>query len=185
MPLHRVPVVWQTGAGGTGLSVFYTNFGSDATTELGTFFNAIKANVPAACSWNIPSSGDVIDETTGFITGSWIGGVAASIAATGAGAYAAGTGCYIRWQTSGIVAGRRVRGRTFICPILGGLYQGDGTIADATLAQINTAANTLVLAGKLRIWHRPTTRGSGDGAAFTVTAAQGPDKVTSLRSRRV
>jgi hypothetical protein len=184
MPLHRVPVAWQTGIGGTGVSVFYTNFGSDATVEIAAFFNAIKAFFPSAISWNVPSSGDVIDEVSGLLTGAWIGGTAASIAGGTAGAYAGGTGCYVRWQTSGVVAGRRVKGRTFLVPLLGAHYQTDGTIVDATLATINTAANNLVLAGKLRIWHRPTVKGANNGSAHTVTAAQGPDKVSSLRSRR-
>jgi hypothetical protein len=166
------------------VSVFYTNFGSDATVELATFFNALRTSFPNVVSWSIPNAGDVIDETTGQITGAWIGGTAAGIVASGVGAYAAGTGLYVRWQTAGIVGGRRVKGRTFLVPLLASLYQSDGTITDSTLTAINTAANNLVLAGKLRIWHRPTTPGGSDGSAFTITSAQGPDKVTSLRTRR-
>jgi hypothetical protein len=166
------------------VSIFFSQFGTDVTVELGTYFQAIKAIFPSAVSWNIPSSGDVIDEVTGQITGAWTGGTAASIAATAAGTYAAGTGCYVRWQTGGIVGGRRVKGRTFLVPISGGLYQSDGTIADATLATLNTAANTLAATGKLNIWHRPTNSGSNDGSSHLVTGASGPDRVTSLRSRR-
>jgi len=184
VPLHRVPVAWTTGPGGTGVSVFYTNFGSDATVELAAFFNAIKAFFPTSVSWNIPSSGDVVDEVSGLITGAWIGGTAASVSGTTGTAYAAGTGAYVRWQTSGIVNGRRVKGRTFLCPLVGSSYQTDGTIVDGNVATIQTAANNLVLAGKLRIWHRPTSAGANNGSAFTVTAGTVPDRVTSLRSRR-
>jgi hypothetical protein len=154
------------------------------TVELATFFSAIKALFPSAVSWNVPSSGDVIDEVSGLITGAWLGGTAASVSGTGITSYAAGTGCYVRWQTAGIANGRRVKGRTFLVPLLGAQYQTDGTIIDASLTTINSAATALANSGKMRIWHRPTNRGTNNGAAFSVTAAIGPDRVTSLRSRR-
>jgi hypothetical protein len=185
MALRRVPVTWTTGPGGIGVSVFYSPFGTDATVELGAFFNSIKAFFPPAVSWNVPSSGDVVDDVTGLITGAWTGGTTGSIVGTGSGAYAAGTGCYVRWQTAGIVAGRRVKGRTFLAPMIGNSYQSDGTILDATLATINAAAVTLVGFGKTSIWHRPSAKGANDGVSFPVIGSTGPDKVTSLRSRRV
>jgi hypothetical protein len=185
MSLRKVPVTWQTGAGGTGVSIFYTQFGTDVTVELGTFFNAIKGNFPSAVTWAIPSSGDVIDEVTGKITGAWTGGTAGGTAGSTNVAYAAGTGVYIRWQTAGIVNGRRVKGRTFLCPLVASDYQNDGTIIDANLVGMNNAATTLAASGKLNIWHRPTSSTSNDGSAHLVVGATGPDRVTSLRSRRV
>jgi hypothetical protein len=184
MPLRKYPVQWQTGAGGTGLSVFYTAFGVDVTTELGTWFNALRFFHPTAVSWSIPGSGDIIDETTGEITGAWTGGTAASITATGAAAYAAGTGAFVRWGTAGIVAGRRVKGRTFLCPAINSSYESDGTILNSSVTTINTATTTLVGAGKLMIWHRPTGPGASDGSGHLVVSGQVADKVTSLRTRR-
>lgn len=184
MAIRKVPVAWQTGAGGTGVSIFFTPFGTDATTEIGAFFNAIKAFFPTAVSWNVPSSGDVVDEVSGLITGAWTGGAAASLVGTGSGAYAAGTGVYARWQTNGIVNGRRVKGRTFLCPLITGCYQSDGTITDANLATMNTAVSLLAASGKMNIWHRPKTRTSNDGSAHLIVSGAGPDHVTSLRSRR-
>lgn len=184
MASRKVPVVWSTGIGGAGVSIFYTPFGSDATVELGTFFNAIKAFFPNAVTWDIPASGDVIDETTGLITGAWTAGTAASITATGgAVSYPAGTGGYVRWQTAGIVDGRRVRGRTFMCPLVIGGFDTTGTIAVATQTGIQTAATTLVGSGKLLIWHRPPA-GAATGSTHAVIAATVPDKVSSLRTRR-
>jgi len=184
MPMRRVPVVWSTGIGGSGVSVFYSPFGVDMTTELGTFFNAIKANFPNAVTWDIPASGDVIDETTGLITGAWTAGTAASVTATGgAVSYPAGTGAYIRWQTAGIVAGRRVRGRTFMCPLVIGGFDTSGTIAVVAQANLQASATILVGSGKMVIWHRPPPGGS-TGSSHAVIAAVVPDKVTSLRTRR-
>lgn len=184
MPINRVPVQWNTGPGGAGVSVFYSNFGVDMTVELGTFFNAIRAFFPTAVSWSVPSSGDILDEVSGLITGAWIGGTPVSITGSGATAYAAGTGCYVRWQTAGIANGRRVKGRTFLVPLLTSCYQTDGTIFDSNLATMQTASTALANSGKMRIWHRPSNRGANNGNAFSVTAAIGPDRVTSLRSRR-
>jgi hypothetical protein len=135
-------------------------------------------------AWDIPGSGDVVDETTGLITGAWTAGTAATITATGGtGAYAAGTGAFVRWQTNGIVAGRRVRGRTFLCPIITTGFDSNGTIASTQLGTLQTAATALAAAGKNQVWHRPSPGGS-DGSAHIVVAGTVPDKVTSLRTRR-
>lgn len=184
MPMRKVPVVWATGVGGAGLSVFYTPFGSDATVELGTFFNAIKTLFPNAVTWDIPGSGDVVDEATGFLTGAWTGGTAATITATGgATGYAGGTGAYIRWQTAGIVGTRRVRGRTFLCPLLTAAYDAAGTLDPTRQATMQTAATTLAGSGKLLIWSRPSAT-NPSGSSHAVLAGTVPDKVASLRTRR-
>jgi hypothetical protein len=184
MAIRKIPVAWQTGVGGAGVSVFYSPFGTDPTVELATFFNAIKAIFPTVVTWDIPASGDTLDEASGLITGAWIGGTAATIPATGgAVAYAGGTGLYCRWQTSGIVGGRRVRGRTFLVPIVSSLFDTQGTIAAATISTVNTAATILVGTGKLSIWHRPPP-GTTSGSAHAIVGVTVPDKVTSLRTRR-
>lgn len=182
--LRKVPVTWTTGAGGLGLSVFYSADPDDVTTELGTFFNAIKAAFPGSVTWSIPSSGDTIESTTGILTGAWTGGTAASITATGGTSlYAAGTGGYVRWQTPLVIGGRRLKGRTFLCPIITDQYATDGTLNSTTLSGWQTAATTLATSGKLVVWHRGTVD-DPTGAAATVTAAVVPDKVTSLKTRR-
>lgn len=182
--LRRVPVAWTTGIGGSGLSVFYSADPDDATASLGTFFNAIKASFPGAVQWTIPSSGDKVDVATGQLTGAWTGGTAATILATGgANVYPAGTGGYVRWQTPLVVGGRRVRGRTFLCPIINDQFDSGGTLNNTTVTNWQTAANALVSAGKIVVWHRPSPGGS-DGIAATVTGAVVPDRVTSLRTRR-
>jgi hypothetical protein len=177
-------VVWQTGAGGAGVSVFYSNGTDDATAALGTFFNAIKALFPAAVSWQIPSSGDKIEATTGALTGSWSGGTGATIASTGSGTYAAGGGAYVRWYTNTIRDGRKFYGRTFLAPILASVYDNDGTLTGGNVTTMQNAANALVTAAKTVIWGRPTTPGGSDGLFAGVTSALVPDKVTSLKSRR-
>jgi hypothetical protein len=166
------------------VSIFYSLFGTDATAALGTYFNAVKAFFPTAVSWAIPSSGDVVDENTGALTGAWTGGTAATVTGTVAGAYAAGTGYYVNWITGSVRNGRRFRGRTFMAPIVVSSYDTTGTIDNSFLAQMQTAASALATAGVTVVWGRPSAPGASDGVTHAVISAVVPDKVTSLRSRR-
>lgn len=183
--LRVVKVAWTGLTGLPGVSVFHTSSADDATANLGTWFTAIKAYFPTGLQWTIPSSGDTISDLDGTLTGGWSGGTAASVIATGGGFYAAGTGAFIRWGTGLIVGGRRLKGRTFLCPITTGSYDADGTIAAATITAVNTATNTLVATNKLVVWHRPSVSGASDGASTTITSGAIADQVTSLKTRRV
>jgi hypothetical protein len=182
--IKKVPVLWSGGTGLPGYSVFYGFFTGDPTGGLNTFFTALKGYVPQTISWQIPNAGDTIDDATGTINGAWTGTGGGTITATNINAYAAGTGGYVRWNTPNIVAGRRLKGRTFLCPLATGAYQSDGTIEPTSLAAIQAAATTLAAAGTLVVWHRPSSPGASDGESHLITSAQAPDKVTSLRSRR-
>ena len=158
---------------------------TDVTTNLGTFFNAIKGAFPAGLQWSIPSSGDTIDVATGQLTGGWTGGTAAVVSAGPNTPYAAGVGAFVRWGTPLVVGGRRVKGRTFLCPLVSSLYDAAGTIENANLGTLQTAAGTLAAAGKLVVWHRPSTLAPTGGIASTVTSGTVPDKVTWLKTRRL
>ncbi len=182
--LTKTIVSWKTGAGGDGVSVFYSIFGGDITVELAAFFNAIKASFPPAVTWSIPNSGDVITDTTGALTGAWIGGTSATIAGTGSAQYFAGTGAYVRWVTGAIHSRRKVYGRTFLCPLINAGADSDGTIGSATLGTLQGAANTLAATGKLMVWHRPQDDPPTNGSSYAVIAGTVPDKTTSLRTRR-
>jgi len=121
---------------------------------------------------------------TGTLTGTWTGGTAASITGTGGGTYAAGTGMFVRWTTGLIVGGRKLQGRTFLCPVISGVYDNDGTITGTNLTTVGTAAAALVTAGKVGLWHRPGDVNGLPGAFSTITGSTVPDKVTSLKGRR-
>lgn len=182
--LRRVPVAWTTGVGGEGVSVFYTADPDDVTTELGTFFNAIKDLFPPVVTWTVPSAGDIIDDASGALTGAWSGGTAATVTGTNNTNYVAGTGAYIRWLTGGIRGSRKFQGRTFLCPLVTSQFDSVGTINDTGRTTIQTAANTLEAAGKLQLWGRPIPPSTNNGTSGQIIAAIVPDKVTSLRTRR-
>ena len=180
--LERIPVVWSGTSGLPGVSVFYGELAGSANADLKAFFTAIASVFPAPLTWSVPGNGDLIDETTGLLSGTWInsggGGV---VAASSTGVHAAGVGAYVNWNTGALVGTRRLRGRTFLCPLQIERYDASGTILAATLTTLQNAANTVVTAGNLRVWRRPVP---GPGLGVAPVSATVPDQVTSLRSRR-
>jgi hypothetical protein len=188
----RVPIAGLDG--GPGVAVFYAPSGdTTAVAALVTFYNAIKNFHPGGVAWTVPSSGDTINDANGELVGTWTQSGGATVTSTSAaGAYAAGVGARVLWQTSGIVHKRRVRGSTFLVPLLGANYQNNGTILDATVTSLQNAVNTLVGSSSLQIWSRPhketppnPNNPDRDGASYEVTAGVVSDLVTTLRSRRV
>lgn len=184
--LCKIPVVWDGLPGMPGLSMFYSNPTDVVTTvvALKAFFTSLSTGCPTGLTWNFPTAGDEFDDATGTLTGGWTGGAGGSVAASGgAGTYAQGVGFRVRWGTGGIVGGRRVKGSTFLIPVLGSVYESNGTISNAIVTTLQTAANLLVTNGTTIIWHRPDPGGS-NGSSHIVLDAQVPDKVSTLRSRR-
>lgn len=182
--MRRLRVSWNGLGGLPGLSTFYYGVATPNVSDAVTFFNAIKALFPTGLSWDIPSSGDEIDDATGELTGGWIGSGGGSVAATGgSGNYAAGVGTRIRWDTLVITGGRRVRGGTFLAPLLGSCFDSSGTVNNANLVTLQAAASAFAASGVAKgIWHRPVN-GSG-GLYAAINSAVIADKVTMLRSRR-
>lgn len=183
--LKKIVIGWSGQTGLPGVSVMYTATADDVTTNLATFFTAIRTAFPPGTTWAIPGNGDLIDETTGQLVGDWTGGTAATVTSTRAAVgYAAGIGLYIRWGTSAIVGHRRLKGRTFFTGVGVDVYDTDGTLTAPYITQFQNAANTLVASNKLRVWHRPP-KGGSSGAAYLVSSATIPDRVTDLKSRKI
>lgn len=182
--LRRIVVAWTGLTGLPGVSVFYAPSATDAGANIKTFLTANVASFPVPLTWSVPTSGDTIDDTTGTINGGWTGGTGGTVTATANVAYAAGVGAYVNWGTTGIINGRRLKGRTFMAPLITSGYDTSGTIASGTLTAMQTAATTLAASLNLVIWHRPTTPGGSDGESQAVSSALVPDQVTSLRTRR-
>jgi len=149
-----------------------------------TFFGAVKGLIPSVTTITVPTNGDLVDDITGVLSGSWTGGTGGATACTGAGNYFAGVGAYINWGTPLIINGRRLRGRTFICPLTVNQSDSNGTLLAAAVTTLTTAASTLAATGHITCWHRPTSPGASNGASATITSATVPDQVTSLRTRR-
>lgn len=168
-----------------GYSLFYASSAGAAGAGLKAFFTTLTNKAPAGTTWDIPISGDTLDDSTGQVNGGWtdVGGGVVGPSSSSV-SYAAGTGAFVNWQTAAIINGRRLRGRTFFCPIIATEYDTSGTLGSSMQTTLATAASTLAALGVLVVWHRPPVGGAG-GSSSLVTSGTVPDKVTSLRSRRV
>ena len=186
--LYRLRVTWG-GAPvvGEGLSTFYfSNVDSSVPAAVAGFFNDIKNQIPGGVSWQVPNSGDVLNDANGVITGSWVAGTSSTVTSVVSATWVQGVGARVVWSTDGIVAGRRVKGSTFIVPILTEKFTSGGAIDDSMVSQFDLAAEDMLdaLTGTLNmvVWSRPTT--SRTGSSHVVGGAHVPDKVSWLRSRR-
>jgi hypothetical protein len=164
-----------------GVSTFYSQ-GTDVTVlkgRLATFYGAVKGYIPSGITITIPSSGRVIESTTGHPTAMWANGTDTAIACTGTGGVHAAGGAMIRWNSSLFVNNRRLRGKTFLVPLTVSSYSSDGTLDSAAFGVLNTAA-AAVPGGTsgLAIWSRKW----GQWAA--ATTGECVDKAVVLTSRR-
>lgn len=188
--IERITVAWTGNITGDGISVFYVAAGTTtAPAAIKAFFTTLAGWMPTGMAWDIPSTGEVIDDATGTLTGVWAhagGGTVSSSGGTQA--RAQGVGMRVKWYTGGIVNGRMVTGATFIVPLMTSAYETDGTITSAVTGNASTAANTLISATDTVIWSRPFAGSTGNparaGSSHTVIAATVPDKVSWLRTRR-
>jgi hypothetical protein len=185
----RFNCAWQNWPGAPGVSTFYADSGTDISTctdALRAFWNSLAGMIPSALTIQVPAVGDIINDQDGAISGAWSDGTPVTVVTgSGAGAYAGNAGAVVHWLTAGVVNGRRVRGRTFVVPIIATQYETNGSLSTACLATLNGAASTLVtaLGSSMLVWHRPKPPAAGSSAG--VTGHRVPDLAVSLRSRRI
>lgn len=195
----RVTSRWTGFTGAPGFTVHhFRDFGgvdpvlSDAQAavdKVDAFWIALMGLYPNPVGVTVQADVEAIDETNGVLQYILSTTPDPIHQGTGGGstAYAAALGAVVSWTTAGIRNGRRVRGRTFLVPLLSTAFQNDGTLATTAVSTINTAATTFRdLTGivDLAIWARPTAPGATDGVAHAVTTHNTPDMGAVLRSRR-
>lgn len=182
--IDRIQVLWTGGLGLPGITTFYSTPGGGHQADVVALFQALQPATPAGVSVEIPSTGDTIDDTTGELVGVWSFGTDTVYTGSAAGGYAAGVGALFSWSTAGIVAGRKVRGRTFIAPQASGQFDTNGSLTPAAQAFYVSHANDFLTAmgSDLLIWSRPTATRAG--SSHSVVSVSVPDRPTSLVSRR-
>jgi hypothetical protein len=100
------------------------------------------------------------------------------MACTGAGSWSSPVGAVINWLSGSYVAGRQLRGKTFMVPLIGSQFD-QGHLLAASKSEFQGSADALVLnAPLMRIWSRKT------GIVRPVSTALVPSKAVVLRSRR-
>lgn len=192
MPIIRVTAEWTNFRGGPGYSNFY--FAGASTVEaidsyrgqIDNAFKAIATFLPDGLEIGILREAHLIDELTGelieYVDGET--GITITVGSSTSG-YSGASGAVVTWNTATVVRGRRVRGRTFLVPLAGNAYEGDGTLTPAALTAVGNfgdLASQSNANGELIIWARPAAGGSG--AIAPVTAYRVPDLAAVLRSRR-
>lgn len=187
--IQRLRVIWGGSAVvGGGLNTFYcATLGDPLVAATVTFFDSLKALWPTEQFWTIPGGGDLIEDTTGELAGTWTegGGTPTTVTGTNTAKGVLGVGARIVWSTGGMTNGRRVKGSTFLTGFTNDRFEGSGAIAAGTVTALQNAANTLrSTCPTLRILSAPTTPGGTDGKSSVITGAIVPDKVSWLRSRR-
>jgi hypothetical protein len=184
--MQRLRVTWSgSPVTGPGLTTFYLPDSATTVADVLTLFGSLANKFPPGITWTVPSEVDLIDPTTGILTGGAALAGSGTQVSTGTDTkFAAGVGARIVWGTSTVIGGRRVKGSTFLVPLEAYCYAADGTLDATNASQMQTAVNTFVTNTNYVIWHRPSPGGS-DGGIATVTSGTIPDKVSTLRSRRV
>jgi hypothetical protein len=182
--IDRLQVGFTGGTIGSGVATHYAVAGMDHQEDFAAFWNTMKGTMPSGVFINVPTEGDTIEVETGQLQSVWSGGVAANYNGAANTPYAAGVGACVTWLTAGIVNGHKVRGRTFVVPLLSSAYDTDGTIASDWLSNIRGAASALIAAcgEDFVIYHRAV---DGDGgSAHPVVGYRVADRVATLKSRR-
>lgn len=182
--LDRIVVRMDGWPGAPGFMTFYVNDGTTGQPAVLDFINAVKSSFDSHITFTVPGEGDIIDDASGVIQGTWTVGSPTTVSGTGNQQFAAPAGACITWSTGTIVNGRRLRGRTFLVPLIVACYDADGTIGGATLTALRNAASALWVAADLKVWHRPTAPGALDGSSAAVSGSTVSDRVSILSSRR-
>ena len=185
--MKRYRVTWSgSPVVGPSISTFYESpeSGVGGADALETFFAAIADRIALNVQIVVPSSGDLIESTTGDLVGTWSDpGTGGTVSTTGNSGFTQGVGARIVWNTNGIFNGRRVRGSTFIVPLGADAYEGAGAITATMINDMQAAADALVAnTAPFGTWSRPT--GLNNGQFSVWTSARVPDAVSWLRSRR-
>lgn len=188
MPYAQYRAFWTVPGGGTGISNFHARDVSDPTLAqafadtIKQFFIDVRTSLPNDVTISFDSEvtihnndgelGTVIPvtapaSTTGGQTGGWAGAA----------------GGRVDWLTGAVIAGRRLRGRTYIVPLAAVAYENDGTLTAATITQFTSAAN-LVRTGLQSNGTPLVVFSRTHGVVQDVTGVVVNDKTAILRSRR-
>lgn len=185
--LNEVIIDWSAESTSGGLSVLYfLNSGAitDQREGIQNMLGAVIGRLDSLTTWSVRTSGKVIDDATGTLTGFWSDSTARTGVGTVTGQPVANAAqVLLRWRTDNIVAGRLLQGRTYVP----GLAQGatdKGQLAAATITafQGGQAALLATAPGELVVWHRPTE--STPGSSFPVTAGATWEELAVQRRRR-
>lgn len=200
-PIYHVTWHWNGGPGGGG----FTNLFFDATVDTPTdalaavtksklLFSGVAALIPSAYNLVPDTAVRVLDDVTGDLLNIYTVTGVTAVAGGGGGVFSAPSGAGIDWLTTTVHGSRRMQGRTFLVPLFGSAYDSDGSILNAYVTTIATAAEAMRTATgpAFGVWGRPipaptppaTTPPARDGLWGPAVSSRVPDKAFILTSRR-
>lgn len=156
-----------------------------AASDVQFAFQQVNSYLPSGVQIDIESEAEILNSDTGEILGfanvdvAGVGGGGSSSSWSGA------SGGVINWRTNDYRFGRRIRGRTFMVPLDGDAYEGDGTLSTGGRGALQDFAERIQLgtgSADFGVWSRP--RNGAGGVFATVTGFNVPDMAAILRSRR-
>lgn len=185
--MREILTHWTTPAGSGLVNVMYFTDGPATVAAqrnaLGLFWAAVADELASTVTYRVAQEGREMSEATGQVTGGW-SDVQSYHGAGGSGPTPVGDASQVllRWLTGTYVAGRQVRGRTFV-PGLRYDAMAQGNINPVVVAEFNLEASNLVSADVgLSIWHRP--RPDSPGALYPVSSASCWRELAVQRGRR-
>jgi hypothetical protein len=207
MAIVRVKLKWTGWSGAPGYSNFYFSpnaFGEPLPATVDSMFARVDqfsmdigSMLPPAVKLQVQGDIDLIDPLNGEMEGAVAHAAGTLRSGTGAnGSYSAASGAVITWRTGSVVAGRRLRGRTFVVPLIGTAFGIDGTLSGTAAATIGAAAAKIHLPHAdyaAVVWARPakervrkdgTVVPARDGDVGDITSSNVPTLAAVLRSRR-
>lgn len=153
-----------------------------------TFWESIASHFPSAWRYAIQPDVSILNPADGALQRVMTATPGAQGTFGSTGAYAGGVGACVTWNTGFVHGSKRLRGRTFLVPLIGTDYAADGTLVDSQLTGLRSAASTLAAVAGFGVWGRPRAAAPGvpalTGAWSAATGAQIRDHVAFLKSRR-
>lgn len=202
MDILRISARWTGFAGAPGYSNFHftTDGGfwdggllgdeaqaaaNGASERVRSAFNAMRASLPNDVTIELQPEAEILNSDTGEIIGFTEVSHGSLSGTTSTGGWSGASGAVVNWRTNDYRFGRRIRGRTFLVPLDGSAYEGDGTLSDDGRADIRAFGDEMVNgegSADFGVWSRP--RDGAGGVFATVSAYSVPDMAAVLRSRR-
>jgi hypothetical protein len=118
--IFRVRTIWEGVAGAPYYTnLYFTDTGANpaplaAAAAVDTMFENIAGNISNLLSWTVQSDIPVIDDATGTLVGNWSVGNRFGNGTNVSEILPRQAQGMIRWETTTVVGGRRLRGRTFV-----------------------------------------------------------------------
>lgn len=190
--IQRVQVQWTGFQGAPGYSVLH-NFTSGDPQGGNLFHDAVdamfRAMSPVITSdvvLQVEDEWQILESSTGVLEGvEATTNPKTDINAGGIGAYSTPVGAVINWGTDTIRNGRRLRGRTFVVPLVGSAFGSDGQLTTDAQSTLQGAVTGFIGTFGIEpiVFGRPGPLGN-DGVFGPITSGRVPRLAAILRSRR-